>query len=202
MDRLITVVAAFKQELLPLMEMQKFSVKKKTVGDATLYSGYNTDFLRVGMGNRNAYYNLHHYLKERMPDKILNIGLAGALKVGIDLGTVYKINRIHALKDDKIIYPLNIQTLPQFAETCLVTSIDPVQSTTVKDDLYQSFGCILVDMEAHIIGRIAEQHQIPFYCLKAVSDTADENTPVQFKQNHIPICDKLAKVVSDNLLTQ
>ena len=46
-----------------------------------------------------------------------------------------------------------------------------------RGGLAESYQAVLVDMEAATVARFARSQGIPFYCLKAVSDTAPKSLP-------------------------
>lgn len=52
-----------------------------------------------------------------------------------------------------------------------------VETTAEKRQLFTSFQALAADMESHHMARIAEQHQLPFLVIRAVSDTAGETLP-------------------------
>jgi adenosylhomocysteine nucleosidase len=62
-----------------------------------------------------------------------------------------------------------------------VVSADRVAVTALeKGALRARTGAIAVDMEAASVARKATQWGVPFYCIRAVSDTAFEDLPLDF----------------------
>ena len=49
-----------------------------------------------------------------------------------------------------------------------------------KQRLREKTGAIAAEMEAGAVKKIADDWQVPFYCVRAVSDTADEDMPLDF----------------------
>jgi nucleoside phosphorylase len=49
-----------------------------------------------------------------------------------------------------------------------------------KRRLREKTGAIAAEMEAGAVKKIAAQWQVPFYCVRAVSDTAGEDMPLDF----------------------
>lgn len=46
-----------------------------------------------------------------------------------------------------------------------------------KAELYARTGAVAVDMESHVVGRLAALHGLPFVVLRAIADPADRNVP-------------------------
>jgi adenosylhomocysteine nucleosidase len=64
-----------------------------------------------------------------------------------------------------------------------VVTLDRVAITAgEKGVLRAKTGAVAVDMEAAAVGRKAAQWGVPFYCIRAVSDTAFEDLPLDFNR--------------------
>lgn len=62
-----------------------------------------------------------------------------------------------------------------------ISSSDRVVVTAVeKRALREKTGAIAAEMEAGAVRRIAAEWDVPFYCVRAVSDTAGEDLPLDF----------------------
>jgi adenosylhomocysteine nucleosidase len=62
-----------------------------------------------------------------------------------------------------------------------VFTLDRVAVTAEeKRDLRARTGAVAVDMEAAAVSRKAAEWGVPFYCIRAVSDTAYEDMPLDF----------------------
>jgi hypothetical protein len=53
---------------------------------------------------------------------------------------------------------------------------------TDKQQVSRSAGAIALDMESAAIGTVARAHGVPFAVIRTVSDTADEDLPLDFNQ--------------------
>ena len=56
------------------------------------------------------------------------------------------------------------------------------QQRTVEEKrrLREKTGAIAAEMEAGAVSKIAQEWGVPFYCVRAVSDTANEDMPLDF----------------------
>lgn len=61
-----------------------------------------------------------------------------------------------------------------FADGTLAVSAD------VKRDLHSRTGAIAIDMESHVAAMVACDHNLPFACLRVISDTATDTLPPAF----------------------
>ena len=104
-------------------------------------------------------------------DLVFSIGWAGALRGGLMPGTAHNVAGV-----------IDIQTGERFncdaeaGEVWLVTS-DRVCNEEEKRRLASTYRAGLVDMEAAAIARLAAMREIPFYCIKGVSDGLSAKLP-------------------------
>jgi adenosylhomocysteine nucleosidase len=104
-------------------------------------------------------------------DLVFSIGWAGALRGGLMPGTAHNVAGV-----------IDIQTGERFncdaeaGEVWLVTS-SRVCDEEEKRRLASTYGAGLVDMEAAAIARLAAVREIPFYCIKGVSDGLTARLP-------------------------
>jgi len=104
-------------------------------------------------------------------DLVFSIGWAGALRGGLMPGTAHNVAGV-----------IDIQTGERFncdaeaGEVWLVTS-SRVCDEEEKRRLASTYRAGLVDMEAAAIARLAAMREIPFYCIKGVSDGLTARLP-------------------------
>ena len=104
-------------------------------------------------------------------DLVFSVGWAGALHPEIDPGEAYNVAGV-----------IDARTGERF--TCyagagrrwLVTS-PSVAGEEEKLRLAATYNAALVDMEAAAVGRLAAMREIPFYCIKGVSDGLHARLP-------------------------
>lgn len=67
-----------------------------------------------------------------------------------------------------------------------VTSQDRVAVTVAEKRALAESGAMAVDMESAAVAEVACERGLPFYCIKAVSDTAVEEMPLDFNRYRDP----------------
>ncbi|MEL1241904.1 5'-methylthioadenosine/S-adenosylhomocysteine nucleosidase family protein [Flavobacterium flavipallidum] len=146
---------------------------------AAIFEKLNTLF--VGVGKVNAAYELTKAIYERKPDLIINLGSAGSsrFKKGDVICCSQFVQRdmdVRGLGVEQYVTPFanipsvleygfKIETLPQ--GICGTGDSFEMEHTETKYDV--------VDMEAYALATIAMKEEIPFLCLKYISDGADDN---------------------------
>ncbi|MBN8784045.1 MAG: nucleosidase [Sphingobacteriales bacterium SCN 48-20] len=146
--------------------------------EAEQFIQYNP--LIVGVGKVNAAIGLSKYLHQHRPGIIINLGSAGSSRFA--RGEVVCCNRFIQRDMDVrglgfqlyetpfsdhgplLEYGLSIEALPQ--GICGTGDSFEMQHLTEDYDV--------VDMEAYPLAYIAKQENIPFLCLKYITDGADE----------------------------
>ncbi|HET6206673.1 MAG TPA: nucleoside phosphorylase [Terracidiphilus sp.] len=104
-------------------------------------------------------------------DLVFSIGWAGALDGALLPGSAYNVAGVvdvrtgERFRCDAGAGHIWLATSPRVA--------DPVE----KRRLASAYGTGLVDMEAAAIARLAAMREIPFYCIKGVSDGIDAKLP-------------------------
>jgi adenosylhomocysteine nucleosidase len=59
-------------------------------------------------------------------------------------------------------------------------SIDRVASTASEKSQLHKTGAAAIEMEAAAVAAKAQEYNLPFYCIRVVTDTADESMPLDF----------------------
>jgi adenosylhomocysteine nucleosidase len=104
-------------------------------------------------------------------DLVFSLGWAGALRADVVPGSAYNIaGVIDARTGERFLCDAGSGDL------WLVTS-PTVAGEAEKRRLAGTYKAALVDMEAAAIGRLAAMREIPFYCIKGVSDALNARMP-------------------------
>lgn len=146
---------------------------------SNFFKGWNTAF--VGVGKVNAVYNVMKAIQKYRPDCIINLGTAGSttfnrgevvcctqfIQRDMDVAALGFQKFQTPFCDEGIIldYSLKINSL----EEGICGSGDQFE-TEHRNSEYN-----VIDMEAFAISWVAKREEIPFVCLKYISDGADGN---------------------------
>ncbi|MEA2853638.1 MAG: hypothetical protein QOE02_3657 [Rhodospirillaceae bacterium] len=112
---------------------------------------------------------------------IISIGIAGALAVGLPVGQWVVAD---AVMDDGESLPTDpawtgrlAARLPEAARGVLLGVNAMVAEATQKASLHSTTGAVAVDMESHIVARVARRHRLPFAAARVISDAAHHDLP-------------------------
>jgi adenosylhomocysteine nucleosidase len=101
---------------------------------------------------------------------VCSTGFCGALDAGLKIGDVVVATEV---KNGAQTYAASLPEGPATARGA-VMSIDHVARTAEEKSDLRASGGMIVEMEAVGVARAAEDLGVPFYCVRAVSDLADE----------------------------
>jgi len=103
---------------------------------------------------------------------LLSSGLAGALAPGLQPGALL----IGEEGDPRLISALR-RALPAAKVTRILGCENAVASVAEKRRLRDESRAGAVDMESHVVAKVAQRHGIPFAALRVISDAATETLP-------------------------
>jgi adenosylhomocysteine nucleosidase len=97
---------------------------------------------------------------------IINTGFCGALDPSLSIG-------------DIVVWG-DVPCGSRFSSGEISSSDHVVVTAAEKRQLREKTGAIAAEMEAAAVKKIAEDWRVPFYCVRAVSDMANEDLPLDF----------------------
>ena len=107
---------------------------------------------------------------------ILSIGIAGALAAGLPVGQWVVADAVlvdgESLPTDPTWTSRLAARLPEAARGVLLGVNAMVADATQKASLHSTTGAVAVDMESHIVARVARRHRLPFAAARVISDAA------------------------------
>jgi len=130
--------------------------------------------LITGMGRRNAENSLRKFLAKNLPKLVLTCGFAGGLNPELKSGDVVFMTGYPALEErlaDADAKMANFFTAPRIATTI-----------AEKKQLREQTGADVVEMESGAILAVCRENRIPCAMVRAISDTASENLPLDFNK--------------------
>ncbi|MEP6716353.1 MAG: hypothetical protein ABJC09_12335 [Terriglobia bacterium] len=116
------------------------------------------------------------------PSAICSIGFCGALDESLLIGEIFVATEVrNGTRNYRVITP----TAPPARTGVLISNKLIVQTAAEKKKL-REMGCHIVEMEAASVARASEDLRVPFYCIRAVSDLANEDFANDFNSFLMP----------------
>jgi nucleoside phosphorylase len=189
----VLVTFAVEAEFAPWRKLRKF--KKSIVNSSssrglsafrtTIGENNNVEILLTGIGNTACMETLarNPFLQDGKPDLVISSGLSGALKEGLRPGDLIVPLKARTLRNDanansdSAFRERAIQQGALFIETLI--TVDRIVPTAEEKARLSFFG-EAVDMESAIIMSHFAAAAVPVLTIRAVSDAADEDLPIDF----------------------
>ena len=111
---------------------------------------------------------------------VISTGFAGALDPSFLAGDVFIAKSVRGQNGD-FATEAPAGTYGDVRRGALLTVDHIVQSAAAKHELWR-LDAQAVDMEAASVAAVAEEHGVPFFCIRAISDVAAEDLPVDFNR--------------------
>jgi adenosylhomocysteine nucleosidase len=167
----VAIIAAFPAELKPLVHGWPHSIRN-AINFWALRNEEEEWIAACAGAGLNAATRAFSAIEDGGPiDLILSIGWAGALTAVCVPGRAYNAAGVIDARTGER-FNCDAGAGPQW----LVTS-PKVANAAEKRRLAASYNAGLVDMEAAAIARLAAMRQIPFYCIKGISDGFADHLP-------------------------
>ena len=162
------------RERLPVALLICFAVKEEAAFALPLpivKGGRET--LVTGMGRRNTSTRFNAALARLNPERVLTCGFAGALNPDFKIGDVLFDEDFDAGFGEKLC-SLGASPAKFHCSTRVATTV------TEKAELRQTTGADAVEMESAVIRTICHEHKIPGATVRVISDSANEDLPLDF----------------------
>ena len=138
------------------------------------YGGRDIKIAVTGMGTRNAERALKHALEMYSPARVFTCGFAGALNPALRIGEV--VFDRQSTPPDTTAQLVSCGAKPAtFHCTKFV-----VVTAAAKTQLLKETGADAVEMESQVIHSLCADRHVPCVTLRAISDTASEDLPLDF----------------------
>lgn len=195
------LVFAHKGEAQSFLNQQNTKLVKQS--SYSIWESPKYFVLLSGEGIEESLFALSSLLAEHKDSvgRIINLGIAGALKKSIELNKIYPVSVVIAEGRD---------TQPEFKSFSSKDSNSPhyciSARTRVKDDDYAeklSLHAELVDREAFGFAFAAKAHKKEFLCYKLVSDVAGQGTfCFDIKEQAATYSEQMYDYYCENLVTE
>jgi adenosylhomocysteine nucleosidase len=183
----ILVTFAVDAEFAPWRKLREF--KKRTLENGssfkTTFGDNDLEVLLTGIGHAACGVTLakRTFLQEGKPDLVISSGLAGALKEGLRPGDLIVPLKARTLRNDA-----NADSDLVFRERAIQQGALPIETLitvdrivpTAEEKARLAFFGEAVDMESAIIMSHFAAAAVPGVTIRAVSDAADEDLPIDF----------------------
>ena len=193
--RRIAILAASGRELAPARAALGM-LERRRLGSLGCEVGHTGDvevyLIKTGMGPAAAFAATETFLAEVTVDAIVSTGYTGALGIA-EPGEVILGTEVHDWTKERprLVYRSDVALLTMAREAAgparaawsqgiVVTVENVVWRAAEKQALGKVSGAIAVDMESAAIARAAASRNVPFLLVRAVSDGADDDLPMDF----------------------
>ena len=193
---MIGIIAAMDVEMKSLRSFMT-DTKTETVSGITFVSGTLEGKLVVtavcGIGKVFAAMCAQTMILRYQPERIVNTGVAISSAVvqhdmdtsalGDPLGLISGVNKVQLPADSDLCGQLSAcaTVLGIRTETGVIASGDQfISSAERKDAIIKTFGAIACEMEGAAIGQVCYVNRVPFCVLRAISDSADGSSHMDY----------------------
>ena len=168
MNARIAILAALPRELAPLV--RDWPVRLVSRPDrSSIWECERAIAVCAGMGPERVTHALALAEDHGPLTSIISVGYAGALRAGIERNTIYWPGKvIDARTGDS--YNCN-------GGSGILVTTDRVLGHEEKPTIAERWGADLVDMEAAVVARLAQERGLPFRTLRVVSDELGDVLP-------------------------
>jgi len=170
----VAIIAAMERELAPLVRGWKKGALCSAGKTFALFEGDGVLAAVAGIGRKNAEQAARAVAAQYRPTLLISAGLAGALIRSLKAGSVFTPSLVVDAADGAE-YRC-VADVSHVSGGILVSS-EEITGTEAKRELVTRFHGLVVDMEAAGVAKAAQQGQIGFRAVKAISDEADFAMP-------------------------
>ena len=142
-----------------------------------IWNGEPAVFVANGPGPKLASQAVDVMIERQPVAALVSIGFCGGLDPSLQPGDIFVANEILGIGP-----ALVPEGASKAYRTGSLISTDRVATTPAEKAELRLTGAAAVEMEAGGIARRAKQENIPFYCIRVVTDTAAESLPLDFNR--------------------
>lgn len=166
----IAIIAAMEREIAPLVRGWQRSTLPSGERMLTCFERDGVVAAISGIGCKNAETAARAIVDRYRPALLISVGLAGALIRSLKVASVFTPNVVVDAVDGA---EYRCAATPNRVSGGVLVTAPQIAGTEAKKELVNRFHGLVVDMEAAGVAKVAQQEQIGFRCVKAISDEAD-----------------------------
>ena len=129
-----------------------------------------------GVGRRAAARGARIVLSRSPIQAVISTGFAGALDPALRVGEVLLATTV--LGGDRSFGASLPRECPADLRRGLLLTVDEVVQSARRKRQLSKLGAHAVDMEAASVAAVAAEHELPFYCVRGISDHAERDLPL------------------------
>ncbi len=166
----IAIIAAMEREIAPLVRGWQRGTVSSGQRTFMLFERDGVVVVVSGIGCKNAELAARAVVEQHRPALLISVGLAGALIRSLKVASVFTPNVVVDAIDGA---EYRCAADPNHVSGGVLVTAPEIAGIEAKGELVNRFHGLVVDMEAAGVARVAQQEQIAFRCVKAISDEAD-----------------------------
>ena len=173
------MIAAMEREVHPLVRAWPRAALSHRGRSFVAFESEDRAVVISGIGGKNAEHAARAAVARYQPATLISVGLAGALIRSLKAGSLFTPNVVVDAADGTE-YRCASQGGGVIGGGVLVTASE-IAGADAKARLVNEFHALIVDMEAAGVAKAAQELQIGFRCVKAISDEAEFVMPPMAK---------------------
>jgi adenosylhomocysteine nucleosidase len=166
----IAIIAAMEREIAPLIRGWRRGTLLSDERKFVLFERDGVVAVVSGIGCSNAQLAARALVVQYRPAILTSVGLAGALIRSLKVASVFTPNVVVDAVDGA---EYRCAADPNHVSGGVLVTAVEIAGVEAKRKMVDRFHGLVVDMEAAGVARVAQQEQIGFRCVKAISDEAD-----------------------------
>lgn len=166
----IAIIAAMEREIAPLVRRWQRATLSSDQKEFSCFERDGVVAAVSGIGCKNAERAARAVLARYQPSILISVGLAGALIRSLKAGSVFMPNVVVDAADGT---EYRCTADSNHVSGGVLVSAAEIAGAQTKQELVNRFHGLVVDMEAAGVAKVAQDAQVGFRCVKAISDEAE-----------------------------
>ncbi|MCS6983907.1 MAG: hypothetical protein NZM25_02115 [Leptospiraceae bacterium] len=181
---MILVLVALYDEAFPLLrKLNFFRMHGISLYQGRLF-GQESALALIGAGVARKM-RLLKLMKDISAQYVINIGFAGALRQGLQVGEGYVVDRFVMLRQQEKELKTSLLQKVSLSRLTLLTHHELIEQSQERLELYDLIGADLIDMEGYFLVQLLEEARLTkrFLCIKIVGDNLQDSVYLKWEKN-------------------